>query len=69
MQAVRKVNVQEILALLVVFGKAMRSKSSTEFGGMQGVKRADVRVDISTHDDFRLRRNLPEQTIKSVKEV
>ena len=60
---------QEILALLVVFGKTMRSKSSTEFGGMQGVKRADVGVDISAHDDFQLCRNLPEQTIKSVKEV
>ena len=42
MPAVHKVNVQEILALLVAFGKAMRSKSSAEFGGMQGIKRADV---------------------------
>jgi hypothetical protein len=33
---------QEILALFVAFGEAMRSESSAEFGGVQVIKCADV---------------------------
>ncbi len=59
---------QEILALFVAFGEAMRSKSRAKFGGMQGVKCANVLVDVGAYDDFQFCIELAKKSIKGVEE-
>jgi hypothetical protein len=60
---------QEILALFVAFGEAMRFKSRAKFGGMQVVKCANVRVAVGTYDDFQFCRELAKKSVKGVEEL
>jgi hypothetical protein len=60
---------QEILALFVAFGEAMRSNSRAKLGVMQVVKCANVRVDVYAYDDFQFCRELAKKSVKGVKEL
>ncbi len=47
-----KVDCEKALAVMVVFGEAVRPKGRLEFGKMQIVEFANVCVDVGAHDEF-----------------
>jgi hypothetical protein len=65
----RKINLEEILALLVAFWEAVRPKRRAKFNGVQVIKCADIWVYVGAHDNFQFFRELIEKSVKCVEEA